>query len=362
MMLENAKKEQLKQDFEAWWNHDLKRPIIQVNLDSTEPLPYSRGQLLKMCYDPSISVQNVANAYGENFKNSIYLGDAFPVYYQRVTGILGAFLGQQWDISEENATVWYKELNKSLAEIHPEFDPSFWFYQRTKDLLKAFSDVFGDDVALGIPDLGGMMDIVESMRGANNSLMDLYDEPDEVLRLRNDIYAAFEKILTEMMDILKDKPKLGYTGWITMLSQKPFYISQCDFCCMISAKQFDQFVKGTLEKESQLVERSFYHLDGPGAVRHLDTILQCGFDGIQWVQGAGAESLDSGKWDDIFRKVRGSGKLLQVFISSAEDLKSIDHIVNVLDGDASGLAFICYGRNEDRPIFEQYLTKYNVPF
>ena len=52
---------------------------------------------------------------------------------------------------------------------------------------------------MGIANLGGMMDIVESMRGANNSLIDLYDDPDEVQRLNDDIYKAFEQAYEEMI-------------------------------------------------------------------------------------------------------------------------------------------------------------------
>lgn len=40
---------------------------------------------------------------------------------------------------------------------------------------------------------------------------------------------------------------------------KPYFISQCDFCCMIGPEQFDEFVFETLKKEASLIERSFYH-------------------------------------------------------------------------------------------------------
>ena len=71
------------------------------------------------------------------------------------------------------------------------------------------------------------------MRGANNSLIDLYDDPDEVQRLNDDIYKAFEQAYEEMIASIDLNNTLGYTGWISLLSQKPYFISQCDFCCMI---------------------------------------------------------------------------------------------------------------------------------
>ena len=359
-MLKEEKKTQLIRDYEDWWEHKLQRPIIAVSLMPEEKLPYSRGEQLRMCYDPQVPEKDVAKAYRENFEKTVFMGDAVPVFYQRATGILGAYLGQKWDVSVDNATVWFREKEESLKDLHITFDRDHWFYQRSLNLMKAFSDEMGNDLAMGIPDLGGMMDIFESMRGANNSLIELYDDPDEVLRVRNEIYDAYEMIVKEQMGLLNDLPKLGYSAWLTVLSQKPYFVSQCDFCCMISPAHFDRFVKDTLAKESQLVDRSFYHLDGPGAIRHLDAILECGFDGIQWVQGAGAAPLDSGQWDIVYRKVHEHGKLLLVFLAGTEELSAIDHIVNVI-GEAKDVAFLCVGSVRDRGVYESYLKKYNVP-
>ena len=194
---------------------------------------------------------------------------------------------------------------------------------------------------MGIANLGGMMDIVESMRGANNSLIDLYDDPDEVQRLNDDIYKAFEQAYEEMIASIDLNNTLGYTGWISLLSQKPYFISQCDFCCMIGPEQFDEFVFETLKKEASLIERSFYHLDGPGAVRHLDKIIECGFKGIQWINGAGAKPLNDPCWNEIYQKVHDAGLLLQVNISGKEELEYIDYIVDYL-GSPKGIAFYLY--------------------
>lgn len=361
-MLTEKKYSQLVDDYEKWWNHKTDRPIIQITLASKETSQYSRGDLLEMCYDSKVDPKDVVKAYEETYNHTIYLGDAFPQFYMRSTGILGAYLGQDWKIENKHGTIWFSETGEEIEDIHLKLNKGFWLYQRSIDILKAFMDHFEGKIALGIPNLGGMMDIVESMRGANNSLMDLYDDPDEVLRVNDEIYEAYKEAYLDMIDTISKGNTIGYTGWITLLSQKPYFISQCDFCCMIGSEQFDEFIKDTLSKEAKLIERSFYHLDGPGAVRHLDTILECGFDGIQWVQGAGSASLDSGKWDEIYKKVREKDKLLQVFISGKEELKCIDYIVGVLGGNPRGLAFICTGNEEDKEEFIKYLDKYHIPY
>lgn len=361
-MLTNEKKEQLVSDYEAWWNHELKRPIIQVTLAKNDQgKAVSRGQLLDMVYDYSIPAQEVAKCYRDTFESQIYLGDAFPHFYMRSTGILGAMLGQTYTIDVERGTIWFEEMKgKELEDLQPKLTEDNQLYQRGVDLIKAFQEEFKDDIALGIPNLGGMMDIVESMRGANNSLMDLYDDPDEVKRLNNDIYTAYEMAYKNYMDIISQEKSMGYTGWTPLLSQKPYFISQCDFCCMIGPDQFEEFVAGTLDKEASLIERSFYHLDGPGAVKHLDRIIESGFAGIQWINGAGSKPIDDEAWTKIYQKVHDAGLLLQVYCYSKEELRFIDHIVNLL-GTTEGLAFICNGQEEDKEIFESYLEKYNVP-
>lgn len=361
-MLTNKKKDQIVKDYEDWWEHQLERPIIEVFLAKTDrSKAISKGELLEMVYDYSIPEEEVVKAYCRSFDSTIYLGDAFPHFYMRSTGVLGEMLGQTHTIDSKRGTIWFEEMKgKELEEIHPKLTKDNKLFQRGIRLINAFQKELGDDVALGIPNLGGMMDIVESMRGANNSLMDLYDDPDEVIRLNNDIYEAYEFAYKNYIDEIARHQTLGYTGWTPLLSQKPYFISQCDFCCMIGPKQFDEFVKDTLAKEASLIERSFYHLDGPGAVKHLDTIINCGFDGIQWINGAGSKPLDDEAWTEIYKKVHDAGLLLQVYCSGVDELRIIDHITNLL-GTTKGIAFICLGLEKDKAMYEQYLEKYNVP-
>ncbi|MFV0394131.1 MAG: hypothetical protein ACK5LC_07015 [Coprobacillaceae bacterium] len=360
-MLTKEKKQQLIQDSESWWNHTLKRPIIQVTLSDKEKELHTRGELLDMLYDFNVPIDKVVKSYAESYQSNTYLGDAFPNFYMRSTGVLGAYLGQGYKIDKEHGTIWFQELKgKELEDIQVTLTDDIPLYKRSLELIKGFQEYFKDDLALGIANLGGMMDIVESMRGANNSLMDLYDDPDEVLRLNADIFTAYKKAYLEMIDIIDPKKSLGYTGWITLLSQKPYFISQCDFCCMIGYDQFDEFIYETLKKEVELIERSFYHLDGPGAVKHLESIIDCGFKGIQWINGAGAAPLDDPCWNSLYQKVKEAGILLQVYCYNADELRFIDHIVNIF-GTTEKLAFICTGDVKEQEKFETYLQKYNIP-
>ena len=69
-----------------------------------------------------------------------------------------------------------------------------------------------------------------------------------------------------------------------------------------------------------------YHLDGPGALRHLDSLLAIPeLNAIQWVPGAGREEFY--RWIPVFRKVQAAGKGLQVNCRLTE----IDQVIETLD-------------------------------
>jgi hypothetical protein len=60
-------------------------------------------------------------------------------------------------------------------------------------------------------------------------------------------------------------------------------------------------------RECRFYERSIYHLDGPGALRHLESILSIPeLNALQWVPGAGRENFS--QWVQVYRQVQAAGK------------------------------------------------------
>jgi hypothetical protein len=75
-----------------------------------------------------------------------------------------------------------------------------------------------------------------------------------------------------------------------------------------------------LETCCEFIAYPFYHLDGPGAARHLDALLSIEkLRGIQWVPGTGAPSPE--EWLPLLEKIRHAGKLCQVYVSVEGALK-----------------------------------------
>jgi hypothetical protein len=100
------------------------------------------------------------------------------------------------------------------------------------------------------------------------------------------------------------------------------YPVSCDFICMISPKMFQDAILPSLYAEIQWLDHSIYHLDGPGALRHLDALLDLPeLDGIQWVFGAGNEPAR--KWIDVYKRIQAAGKCIQLLGTDIADTVAV---------------------------------------
>jgi len=118
-----------------------------------------------------------------------------------------------------------------------------------------------------------------------------------------------------------------HTNWTGGWSEKRFVcIGQNDFTCMISPAMFDEFcLEDTLECVNH-VDYALYHLDGPGALRHLPRILEIErLHTVQWVHGNGQPSPSH--WLDSLQQIQQAGKAVQIWYN----LHYTTHVVNVFD-------------------------------
>jgi 5-methyltetrahydrofolate--homocysteine methyltransferase len=100
----------------------------------------------------------------------------------------------------------------------------------------------------------------------------------------------------------------GMSSWMPLYYPGRWYPLQCDFSANMSPTMFDSYVRPSLEREAAFLDRAVYHLDGPDAVKFLDSILDIGrIHGIQWVPGdtgVPESSVAHDKWFPIYEKTR----------------------------------------------------------
>jgi len=165
-----------------------------------------------------------------------------------------------------------------------------------------------------------------------------------VKRLTWEAHEAWFEFYHALNEILRPTNP-GYSDWSGIYSARPGYILQCDFCYMIGPQMFDEFVKPELAAAARRLDRSFYHLDGPGQLPHLDSVLDIAeLDAVQWVPGAGQKSC--AEWPDVYRKIAAAGKLMQL-LGDFETLDTLAAAVGASRGmHVSGLAAWARGKSD----------------
>ena len=97
-------------------------------------------------------------------------------------GVIAAFLGSPVDAS--TGTTWFHPSGiTSLAETDLTYTRTTLGGNGSKRSPAPRRRVGADRVVVGHTDLGGNLDILASLRGTQQLLLDLYDAPDEVERL-----------------------------------------------------------------------------------------------------------------------------------------------------------------------------------
>lgn len=296
-------------------------------------------------YDLDTSPEQIIDRMDYDLSCLKFLGDAFPTIFPNFgPGVMAAFLGCELETSVESYTCWFHTKHQlDISDLNFAYNQDNPWLHRIKSIAEAGMKRWQGQVQIAMTDLGGNLDVLSSFRPGESLLYDLYDYPDDVKRLTWQVHDLWWQYFDEIDSIIRPTSH-GYTAWASLFSTVPYYMLQCDFCYMISPDMFDEFVRPELAATCKRLGNAFYHLDGPGELPHLDSLLSIPeLKGIQWIPGAGAP--DWKHWPDLYRKIMDAGKLLQIY----GDVETIHTVMSQL-GSGRGIAFLCYGGTEDEAL------------
>jgi 5-methyltetrahydrofolate--homocysteine methyltransferase len=306
--------QRVRETARQWWAGELDRPMIAVSVtgrDPGRPEPDLPGHHFTAFYSNDVPAERIVDRWDYNLSCRRYPGDAFPSLWPNFgPGVMAAFMGAS--LEADGTTCWFRPREeREISELHFAYEAGNVWLERVKSLCAAAMARWDDLVQVGMTDLGGNLDVLSTFRPAEGLLLDLYDHPAEVKRLTWESHELWFRYYGEINEVLQPTNP-GYSAWAGIYSPEPSYMLQCDFCYMISPGMFDEFVKPELAAACRRLANPFYHLDGPGQLPHLDSLLEIEeLKGVQWIPGAGAP--DMRHWPDVYRKIREAGKLIQLF-------------------------------------------------
>jgi len=283
------------------------------------------------------------------FKNTYYGGDALPILIHDLgpAGHAGYFEGVTPRF--EN-TVWFDSEIRKHEDII--FDPNSFLYKKTIELAKLYSSVAKGNFIVSMPDTVGIADVLSHLLKPEVFLIDMLDTPDVVKKSMLSIQAVWEKVYTEVFEIVKANNYGGSSvGWLGTWAPGILGQLQCDLSVMISPSLFEELILQELQTQAKWLNHSIYHLDGWQQIKHLDYILSVKeIDAIQWTNVAGQPGPLH--YIPVLKRIQKAGKNLIIHIDSTDIPVLMDQL------SSRGLYLLTYTDSQNEAIeLEKVISK-----
>ncbi len=287
--------------------------------------------------------ERIVARYRQFCETHEFLGESFPnLDIDFGPGSLAAYLGS--DIRFREDTVWFTPCISDW-ETAPElcFDERNPWFVRHLQLAKRCKELAGDDFYVDIPDLMENLDTLASLRGSQDLLCDMIEDPDEIKKRVSQIDDLYFEYYDRFYQALKD-PQGGSAYTVFQIWGPGRTIKlQCDLSSMISPAAFREFVLDSLRKQARNADFVLYHLDGPQAIRHLDALMEIEeIDALQWTSGDAGPDGTLEDWDVIYDRARAAGKALWIKVYSGEFEDWIRHVDRLVKKYGSHSMFLFF--------------------
>ncbi len=295
---------------DLWFRGELGRPLFHILV---RRVPWSR-HFIPGSHPRGTPARVILRDECAHLESVDYMGDAFPMLRMNFgPGVLAEMLGGE--AFAEPETVWFGPGR--WGGIAPE-DFSLCFNSRS-DWGLWLTELYEGALALqqetpfflAMSDLGGVLDVLASLRGTEALLTDLFDRPECVKRLLREETAAWLEAYNYFDAILRRGRWSASSCWASILSSGRSYMLQSDFSYMISPGMFHEFVRPELETVCAKLDHGFYHLDGKGQLGHIPSIASVpGMKGIQWIPGDGQPPQSA--WPEVFEQLESLDMKVQL--------------------------------------------------
>jgi len=309
--------------FEAWWRKEpLDRPLVTIEVEPAHPprLPQKSHVSVR---DRWLDVEYLVDCVEARMEAGVFLGDTVPIYMpflgpEVCATLFGAELRFENDVTSYSVPVVHRV--RDILALEPNLDSCYW--NRIRQLTDASIERGQGRWVTGITDLHTNGDLLAALCDPQTLCMECADDLEGVRLACQHVTDSFATIFE---DLYRRVAAAGQpcTTWTPALSMDRWYTISCDFICMVSPATFARAILPSLQREIAHMEHSLFHLDGPGALRHLDALLELdSLTAVQWVYGAGAGPAE--RWIDVYRRIQDAGKCLQVVgYSGLEEFKAL---------------------------------------
>jgi hypothetical protein len=311
--------EQTRARMQAFWARDvLDRPLTTFWLlkpaDELELLPESHHATSEERWTDTQFQTELAVA---SLSNQLFLGDTLPIAWPNLgPEVFSALYGCPLHFGDYG-TSWTDPILHDWSQADALcLDWNHPYLRKLHEMTDALLEAGRDKFIVGMTDWHPGGDAIAAFRDPMNLAMDMIDHLDEVKRLLARVEADYYRLYDMFYEKLHAAGQ-PCTSWTPLICDGRYYIPSNDFSIMVSPAMYDDVFLPGLRRECQHLNRSIYHLDGPGALTHLDSVLSIPeLDALQFVFGAGNEGFH--RWVKVYQTAQARGKSIQVNCSLRE--------------------------------------------
>jgi 5-methyltetrahydrofolate--homocysteine methyltransferase len=316
---------EFKQDFAAaaaqwdsFWKGENTRPAVWAVIPKSGAAPVEKPGYAVGADGEFEPVVDQLLAWAEAHE---FLADAIPFFYlEFASNHFAALLGADLEFSQTEPGGWAVPFVEDLGSAEIGFDREGRWWRRTVEFAEALRARCDGKLLIASNTLVSNLDALAGICGSEKLLLAMIEDPDAVHRALEQIDRAHGEMLEALSELL-DYPRFGSINRHGMYSAGRVNVPQCDFSCMISPEMFREFALPYLAREMQRLDAVEYHLDGPGAIQHLEALCEIPeLDLVQWVPGAGeGEGRD---WTELYDRIDalGKGQLRGADVARAESV------------------------------------------
>lgn len=339
--------ELVKEIITNWWNFgEQNKPLILASYLKNNFSIIDTDNLEKFWTDVDFIIKRQLDI----IDNTEYYGVALPYHYIDHGSSAGSLiLGSKMQFVDKE-TIWSYPSYSCIEEVLDIcINKENYSYKLIYDLTKKSSELAYNHHFVAPFALGGLSDNLAGIYGTENLLTDIISKPQLVKKALENIKRIWIENFNSIQSVIQKSKNPGGIGWAGIWAPGSTFPIQEDFSYMISPVMFKEFLLPHIVDIAESMDYALYHLDGVGALPHLDLILNIDkIKVIQWVPGAGKERIS--EWYDVIRKILSKKKSCQLYIKSYE----LDDLVKNV-GSQGLLVTITDASKEN---VEKYLMKY----
>lgn len=317
--------ERTRERFEAFWQREIiDRPPVSIAMHKPGAAAIPEKQYATY-RERWLDIDHRVEEMDAQMAATDYLYDSLPIAFPNLgPEIFSAWCGCGYEYGESTTWStpaiedWERDFDSTRLNMeHPLFKLMIEF---TEKLIARGEGKF----IVGLTDLHPGGDHVAALRDPQNLAIDMIDNPDWVRKALSRSMPEYYAAYGVFYNMLRSAG-MPITSWTPIIHDGTFYIPSNDFSCMVSKRMFDDIFLPGIAQECKFYERSIYHLDGPGALRHLDSLLEIPeLDAIQWICGAGNENYS--RWIEVYQRIQQAGKGIQLMC----DISELDEVFETL--------------------------------